>query len=280
MKEERDMTISELEKTANRIRRDIIETNYKACTITHPAPSLSCTDIVTALYFNIMNIDPQNPNWEDRDRFIMSKGHAYMAYYSALARRGYFSADELPKVRSINSMLQGHPDMKKTPGIDMTAGSLGNGLSAGAGMALYAKAKKKKYKVYVIIGDGESQEGAIWEAALTASARRLDNLICIVDYNHFQSCGCVEDIVPMHSLEEKWHAFGWEVLTINGHDMKEILSALEVARNSVGRPTVIIAHTVKGKGVSFMEHANEWHAKKMNEEQYLKAIKEIEGQAV
>lgn len=274
------MTISELEKTAKQIRCDIVDTNFKASSVTHPAPSLSCADIVTALYFKIMNIDPENPKWENRDRFIMSKGHAYLVYYSALARREYFSVDELPKVRGINSMLQGHPDMKKTPGVDITAGSLGNGLSAGAGMAFYAKAKKKKYKVYVIVGDGESQEGAIWEAALTSAAYKLDNLICIVDYNHFQSCGCVENIIPMHSFEEKWHAFGWEVLTVNGHDMKEIVSALEVARNSVGRPTVIIAHTIKGKGVSFMEHNNEWHAKKLTEEQYIQAVKEIEGQAI
>lgn len=270
------MTINELGNEAKQIRRDIIDTNYKATTITHPAPSLSCTDILTALYFKILNIDPQNPKWENRDRFIISKGHAYLGYYATLARSGYFSIDELPTVRAINSMLQGHPDMNKTPGVDMTAGSLGNGLSIGAGMALYAKSKKKKFKTYVLIGDGESQEGAIWEAVLSAAALKLDNLICIVDYNHYQSCGCVENIVPMHSLEEKWHAFGWEVLTINGHNMNEIVSALEVAKNSVGRPTVIIAHTVKGKGVSFMEHNNEWHAKTLNEEQYKIAIKDIE----
>ena len=223
-----------------------------------------------------MNIDPQNPKGEDRDRFIISKGHAYLGYYATLARRGYFSVNELPTVRAINSILQGHPDMKKTPGVDMTAGSLGNGLSVGAGMALYAKSKKKKFKTYVLVGDGESQEGAIWEAALTSPALKLDNLICIVDYNHYQSCGCVENIVPMHSLEEKWHAFGWEVLTMNGHDISEIVSTLDVARNSAGRPTVIIAHTVKGKGVSFMEHNNEWHAKKLNVEQYKIAVKDIE----
>ena len=270
------MKLNELENAAKQIRRDIIDINIKAPAVTHTGPALSCTDIVTTLYFNIMNVDPQNPKWEDRDRFILSKGHACPVLYSALARKGYFSADELPKLRGINTFLQGHPDMKKTPGVDMTSGSLGNGLSVGVGMALYAKTMKKNFKVYVIVGDGECQEGAVWEAALTAAAYKLDNLICIVDYNHFQSSGCVDSIIPMHPFEAKWQAFGWEVLTMNGHDMSAILSTFEVAKNSIGRPTVIIAHTVKGKGVSFMEHHNEWHAKYLSEEQYKTAVKEIE----
>ena len=270
------MNISELEIIAKQIRRDIVDMNYKATSQTHPGPSLSCADIVTALYFNIMNIDPKNPKWEDRDRFIMSKGHAYLVWYAALARRGYFSPDILPTVRGINSKLQGHPDMKKTPGVDMTAGSLGNGLSLGAGMALYAKANKKNFKVYAIVGDAECQDGAIWEAALTSAAYKLNNLICIVDYNHYQSSGCVDNIIPMHPMEDKWRAFGWEVLTMNGHDMSDIVSTLEVARNSVGRPTVIIAHTIKGKGVSFMEHNNAWHSKILSEQEYKIAVKDIE----
>lgn len=269
------MIVNELEKQAKQIRRDIVDMNFNASSPTHPGPALSCADIITALYFKIMNIDPKNPKWEDRDRFILSKGHAYLVWYAALARRGYFPTDILFSVRGINSLLQGHPDMRKTPGIDMTAGSLGNGLSAGTGMALYAKKTNKKFKTYVIIGDGEAQEGAIWEAALTAAAYKLDNLVCIVDYNHFQSSGCVDTIIPMHSFEDKFRAFGWEVLAVNGHDMKAILSAFDVARNSAGRPTAIIAHTVKGKGVSFMEHNNEWHSKKLSEEQYKIAVNDI-----
>jgi len=270
------MNYQELESIAHQIRSEIIYANFMATSATHSSPALSCTELLTVLYFKILNIDPQNPRWENRDRFILSKGHAYLAYYAILAKRGFFPMEELPSVRSINSILQGHPDMNKTPGVDMTTGSLGNGLSIGAGMALYAKSKQRAFKVYVMIGDGESQEGAIWEAALTSSALKLDNLICIIDYNHYQSNGIVDDIVPMHSMDEKWRAFGWDVLIVNGHEMNEIYSALEIARNSKGRPTIIIANTVKGKGVSFMTHNNEWHAKQLTQSEYEIAAKELE----
>lgn len=270
------MFVHELNKMAKQIRRDIINTNFQAESTTHPAPALSCTDILTALYFHIMKIDPSRPDWPERDRFIISKGHAYLGYYATLARRGYFPVDWLRTVRAIDSKLQGHPDMKKTPGVDMTSGSLGNGLSIGAGMALYAKAKDKSYRTYVLIGDGESQEGAIWEAALTAAAQKLNNLICIVDCNQYQSCGAVDEIVPMDPLEDKWRAFGWDVLSMNGNNMSDIVNKLDIARNSVGRPVAIIARTVKGKGISFMEHDNQWHSKQVSKDEYNKAIKELE----
>lgn len=262
---------------AKEIRKDIVTMSYRAPAQIHPAPSLSCVDLITALYFEIMRVDPQNPKWADRDRFILSKGHACPALYAALARRGYFSRDELWKVRGIGNMLQGHPDMKKIPGVDMTSGSLGNGLSAGVGMALYGRAKKKDYKTFVIVGDGEAQEGAIWEAAITAASKKLDNLVCVVDYNHLQSCGEVDVIAPMHPFVDKWSAFGWETIEINGHDMREICSALRRGCANRGRPTAIIAHTIKGRGVSFMEYNNIWHARRPTDAEYAQAMRDIEG---
>ena len=240
-------TIRELKLMANTIRRDIIEIAYKAQGPSHPAPALSCTDIVTALYFNIMNVDPENPQWEDRDRFILSKGHACPVIYSALAEKGFFPKEWLTTIRRINSHLQGHPDMKKTPGIDMTSGSLGNGLSAALGMAIYLKHERKNSQVYCILGDGEIQEGLVWEAILAAPAMGIDNLTAIVDCNR-----------------------------INGHNTEEIVSALERARNFRGMPTCIMADTVKGKGVSYMEFDNAWHQKIPTEAQYNQAIMELE----
>lgn len=270
------MTEMELTGIAKEIRKDIVTMAYRAPAVLHPAPALSCTDLVTALYFAVMHLDPSQPRWAERDRFILSKGHACPCQYAALARRGFFDREELWKARGIGQMLQGHPDMKKIPGIDMTSGSLGNGLSAGAGMALYAKAKHMNFRTYVIVGDGETQEGAIWEAALTASAKRLDNLVCIVDYNHLQSCGVIDTISPMYPFADKWKSFGWETIEIDGHDMHAILSALRRASDNNGRPTAIIAHTIKGKGVSFMENNNIWHARRPTDDEYRQAIADIE----
>lgn len=269
-------TIRELKLMANTIRRDIIEIAFKAQGPSHPAPALSCTDLVTALYFNIMKVDPENPQWEDRDRLILSKGHACPVIYSALAEKGYFPKEWLTTIRRINSHLQGHPDMKKTPGIDMTSGSLGNGLSAALGMAIYLKHEKKNSQVYCILGDGEIQEGLVWEAILAAPAMGVDNLTAIVDCNHLQSCGAVTEIQHIPGMAKAWEAMGWNVIHINGHNMEEIVSALERARSFRGMPTCIMADTVKGKGVSYMEFDNAWHQKIPTEAQYNQAIKELE----
>lgn len=269
-------TIRELKLMANTIRRDIIEIAFKAQGPSHPAPALSCTDLVTALYFNIMKVDPENPQWEDRDRLILSKGHACPVIYSALAEKGYFPKEWLTTIRRINSHLQGHPDMKKTPGIDMTSGSLGNGLSAALGMAIYLKHEKKDSQVYCILGDGEIQEGLVWEAILAAPAMGVDNLTAIVDCNHLQSCGAVTEIQHIPGMAKAWEAMGWNVIRINGHNMEEIVSALERARSFRGMPTCIMADTVKGKGVSYMEFDNAWHQKIPTEAQYNQAIKELE----
>lgn len=269
-------SIRDLQLMANTIRRDIVDIAFKAQGPSHPAPALSCADIVTALYFKIMNIDPDDPRWEDRDRFVLSKGHACPVIYSALAERGFFPKDWLPTVRRLNSRLQGHPDMRKTPGIDMTSGSLGNGLSLALGMAIYLKHLKKSAQVYCILGDGEIQEGTVWEAVLAAPAMGMDNLTAIVDCNHLQSCGSVVEIQHIPEMARAWESIGWNVITINGHDMAEIVSALEVARDFRGKPTCIMANTVKGKGVSYMEFDNAWHQKVPTKAQYDQAVKELE----
>ena len=268
------MSIEELEKMAALIRCDIIE---MICTAAagHPGGSLSSTDVVTALYFRIMNIDPENPGWPDRDRFILSKGHACPVWYAALAERGYFDKGHLGTLRRIDSILQGHPTMNKTPGIDMTAGSLGHGLSAGLGMALSAKLRKKDYRVYVIIGDGESQEGSIWEAAMSGAKWKLDNLTAILDRNNLQNDYAVDEVMPIEPVSDKWQAFGWNVLEIDGHDMKAVVNALEAARSFKEAPTMIIANTVKGKGVSFMENVCEWHGKAPAQDEADQALEEI-----
>jgi transketolase len=254
------ISIDELKRLAGIIRCDIIEMICNAGA-GHPGGSLSAADVVTALYFRVMRIDPRNPDWADRDRFILSKGHACPVWYAALAERGYFDKSELATLRRLNSILQGHPDMHKTPGVDMTVGSLGHGLSAGVGMALSAKLKKKDFRVYVVVGDGESQEGSIWEAAMSAAKWKLDNLTAILDRNHLQNDFCVDDEMPIEPVADKWRAFGWHVDAIDGHDMEQVVAALEAARERPGAPTMIIAETVKGKGVSFMENVADWHGK-------------------
>jgi transketolase len=268
-------TINLIEK-ARAIRKDIIEIAYKAQGPSHPAPALSCTDIVTVLYFKIMEIDPANPGWEERDRFILSKGHACPVLYAALAERGYFDKSLLYSVRRINSLLQGHPVLGKTPGVDMTSGSLGNGLSTGLGMAVALKMKQIQSNVFVVLGDGEIQEGEVWEAAMAAPQLGADNLIAIIDYNHLQSGGKTDEILSLEPLADKWEAFGWKVFEMNGHNMEEIVAKLEMAVSFKGRPTVIIAHTVKGKGVSFMENQAAWHAKIPTQAEYEQAIRELD----
>ena len=273
-----DNTIRELKLMANNIRKDIMDIAYLAQGPSHPAPALSSADLVTALYFHIMNVDPKNPQWEDRDRFVISKGHACPVIYAALAEKGFFPKEWLPTVRRVGSHLQGHPDMKKTPGIDMTSGSLGNGLSAALGMAIYLRHQKKNSQVYCLLGDGEIQEGLVWEAILAAPAMGMDNLTAIVDCNHLQSCGAVPDIqdISAPAMARAWEALGWNVIRINGHNMEEIVSAFERARDFRGMPTCIMADTVKGKGVSYMEFDNAWHQKIPTEAQYNQAIKELE----
>jgi transketolase len=268
------MTIEELKRMAGIIRCDIIE---MICTAGagHPGGSLSATDIVTALYFRLMRIDPQNPGWPDRDRFILSKGHACPVWYAALAERGYFDKKHLATLRRLGSNLQGHPDMHKTPGVDMTVGSLGHGFSAGLGMALAGKLRKKDYHVWVVIGDGESQEGSIWEAAMAAPKWKLDNLTLILDRNHLQNDYCVDDVMPIEPVADKWRAFNWHVETIDGHSMEQVVSALEAAKARRGVPTAIIAETVKGKGVSFMENVADWHGKAPCQAEADKALEEI-----
>jgi transketolase len=268
------MSIEELKRMAGLIRCDIIE---MICTAGagHPGGSLSATDIVTALYFRLMRIDPQNPGWPDRDRFILSKGHACPVWYAALAERGYFDKKHLATLRRLGSILQGHPDMHKTPGVDMTVGSLGHGFSAGLGMALAGKLRKKDYHVWVVIGDGESQEGSIWEAAMAAPKWKLDNLTVILDRNHLQNDYCVDDVMPIEPVADKWRAFNWHVETIDGHSMEQVVSALEAAKARTGVPTAIIAETVKGKGVSFMENVADWHGKAPCQAEAAQAMDEI-----
>jgi transketolase len=268
------LSMAELQQMAARIRTDIIRMTHAAGE-GHPGGSLSATDIVTALYFRVMRIDPTRPDWSARDRFILSKGHACPAWYSALAERGYFGGAHLTTLRCCDSLLQGHPDMCKTPGIDMSAGSLGHGLSAGLGMALAARVQRQEYRVWVIIGDGESQEGSIWEAAMAGAAFKVDNLTVITDRNRIQNDDFIDNILPMGDLAAKWRAFGWHTVEIDGHDMAQVVEALEASRSVVGQPTMIIAETVKGKGVSFMENNPLWHGRAPNDDEAEQALAEI-----
>ena len=263
-----------LEQKAAQIRQDIIRMVHKAGA-GHPGGSLSAVEMITALYFHIMNIDPANPRWPDRDRFILSKGHGCPALYAALAHRGYFPLSELTTLRQYPSILQGHPDMNKTPGVDMTAGSLGNGLSIGVGMALSARLHGQNYRTYVMLGDGEIQEGMVWEAAMAAGHHNLKNLTAIVDCNGVQINGWVNDIMTVEPLADKWRSFGWRVVEANGHQMEDVLTALHTARTMCA-PTVILMRTVKGKGVSFMEDSARWHGGAPSDEELLKAINEIQ----
>jgi len=268
------LSIDALKQMAATIRCDIID---MICTAGagHPGGSLSATDIVTALYFRLMNIDPANPRWAERDRFILSKGHACPVWYATLAERGFFDKAHLGTLRRLGSILQGHPDMNKVPGIDMTAGSLGQGLSVGVGMALAGRLLKKDYHVWIVIGDGESQEGSIWEAAMSASAWKLDNLTAIMDRNNLQNDWYVDELMPIEPVADKWRAFGWHVTEIDGHDMAAVVEALEGAKTRKGIPTFVLAHTIKGKGVSYMENVCEWHGKAPGREQADQALAEI-----
>jgi transketolase len=268
------MSIEELKAMAATIRRDIIQMVTLAQS-GHPGGSLSATDILTALYFRVMRLDPARPDWPERDRFILSKGHACPVWYAALAERGYFDKSHLGTLRQLNSILQGHADMRKTPGVDMTVGSLGQGLCAGLGMALAGKLRQKAYHVWVVIGDGEIQEGAIWEAAMAGAKWKLDNLTAILDRNRLQNDDFIDATMPIDPVADKWRAFNWHVVEIDGHDMEEIVSALETAQTVKGKPTLIIAHTVKGKGVSFMENVPEWHGKAPSQDQAQRALQEL-----
>lgn len=250
--------IENLKRLANDLRIDVIKMTTNAGS-GHVGGSFSIAEIVTALYFHELHINPNNPEWEDRDRLILSKGHNCPIIYAALAKKGYFPRQTLWTLRKLHSSLQGHPDMRKTSGIDMTSGSLGQGLSAGVGMALGGRLAKRKFRIYVILGDGETEEGMVWEAAMAASHYKIDNLIAIVDNNEFQCDGAIKDILNIYPLIDKWNAFGWKTIEIDGHNLSQILNAFEEAKDVKDKPVVIIAHTVKGKGVSFMEGHNYWH---------------------
>lgn len=266
--------VEELENIAKQVRRGIIEAVYSNKS-GHPGGSLSVADILTVLYFKEMNINPEKPNWENRDRLVLSKGHCSPALYSCLANRGYFPTEDLKTFRNINSYLQGHPDKNKVPGVDMTTGSLGQGLSVANGMAIAGKINKKDYRVYCILGDGEIEEGQIWEASMASNKYKLDNLCVIIDNNNLQIDGTIEEVMSSYPIDEKFKSFGFQIININGHDIEEIIKAFDVAKNVKGRPTCIIAKTVKGKGVSFMENQAVWHGKAPNEEQYKKAMEEL-----
>jgi transketolase len=267
---------SQLARLTNRIRRETIETLWRA-QAGHPGGSLSVAEILTALYFRVMRIDPADPEWADRDRFILSKGHAAVIYYVALMERGYFSADTLATYDQIGSVLQGHPDIH-SPGVDMSSGSLGQGLSAGVGMALGARLDKRdEVRIFVLMGDGELQEGQVWEAALAAAKFKLDNLVAIVDDNHVQLMGDTAAIMPVEPIPDKWRAFGWNVIEVeDGHDVAAIVAACEEAKSVAGRPSVIVAQTIKGKGVSFMENTHLWHSALVSEEQMKQALAELD----
>ena len=269
-----DAKITELKRIAADIRLGIVEAVHSAKS-GHPGGALSSADILACLYFSQMRINPNNPQDPDRDRFVLSKGHSCPGLYSALALRGYFDVKELKGFRHLNSLMQGHPDMKNIKGVDMSAGSLGQGISAACGMALAAKISNKDYRTYVIIGDGESQEGQVWEATMFAAHYKLDNLCLIVDNNGLQIDGRVADVMNTMPYESKFEAFGWHVITVDGHDIEAILNALKEAETVKGQPTVIVAKTTKGKGVSFMEDQAGWHGKAPNDEQYEQAVKEL-----
>lgn len=268
-----------LANIANDIRIEIIEQVYNANS-GHPGGSLSCADILAVLYFNQMNIDSENPNAKGRDRFVLSKGHCAPALYATLARKGYFDKELLKGFRKVESNLQGHPDMKKVPGVDMSTGSLGQGLSAAVGIAIGSKMEHEGYRVYCLLGDGELEEGQVWEAAMSASKNKLDNLCAIVDYNTLQIDGNVEEVAGLIDIKEKFESFGFNVIEVNGHDIEALIHAFNSAKHQKDMPSVIIARTIKGKGVSFMEGKAEWHGKAPNQEQYEEAINELKLQHI
>ena len=265
-----------LNEITNVIRKDIVSMIGKSKS-GHPGGSLSAVEILTALYFDQMNVDPTNPKMEDRDRFVLSKGHAAPALYATLAKRGYFDREELNYLRKTGSMLQGHPDMKKVPGVEMSTGSLGQGFSVACGMAMASKLDNAPWNVYALLGDGEVQEGIVWEAAMSAAHYKLDNMIAFLDYNGLQIDGEVESVMNINPIEDKFKTFGWNVITIDGHDFDQIFAALDMAKDTVGKPTMIIAKTIKGKGVSFMENQASWHGSAPNAEQVEQALSELGG---
>lgn len=271
----KDISIKELKNNAIKIRKGIIEQVYNAKS-GHPGGALSCADILTVLYFYEMNIDPKKPDDLKRDRFVLSKGHASPALYSTLANRGYFEEEELKTFRNVNSKLQGHPDMTKVIGVDMTTGSLGQGISAANGMALASKLNKNGIRIYCLLGDGEIEEGQVWEAAMSSAHYKLDNLCLIVDNNNLQIDGTIEEVMSSYPIDKKFETFGFNVINIDGHNIEEIIDAFNQAKQVKGKPTAIIAKTIKGKGVSFMENQAKWHGKAPNEEEYKQAISELE----
>ena len=279
MSEVEENEIAKLSECAKKIRRGIIEEVYSNQS-GHPGGSLSCADILAVLYFNQMNIDSENPNAKGRDRFVLSKGHCAPALYATLARKGYFDKELLKGFRKVESNLQGHPDMKKVPGVDMSTGSLGQGLSAAVGMAIGSKMEHEGYRVYCLLGDGELEEGQVWEAAMSASKNKLDNLCAIVDYNTLQIDGNVEEVAGLIDIKEKFESFGFNVIEVNGHDIEALIHAFNSAKHQKDMPSVIIARTIKGKGVSFMEGKAEWHGKAPNQEQYEEAINELKLQHI
>ena len=268
------MTNLELQKTANEIRKSIITAVHSAKS-GHPGGSLSAAEIFTYLYFEEMNVDPANPQMKDRDRFVLSKGHTAPGLYGALAEKGFFPKEDLITLRHVGSYLQGHPDMKRVPGVDMSSGSLGQGISAAVGMAVAAKLDKKDYRVYTLLGDGEIQEGQVWEAAMWAGYRKLDNLVVIIDNNNLQIDGPIDEVCSPYPIDKKFEAFNFHVITIDGNDFDQIRAAFAEAKTVKGMPTAIIAKTVKGKGVSFMENAVDWHGKGPNDEEFAIAMEEL-----
>ena len=269
------MTNLELQKTANEVRKDIVPAVHSAKS-GHPGGSLSAADIYTYLYFEELNIDPKDPKKADRDRFVLSKGHTAPGYYSALAHRGFFPVEDLKTLRHTGSYLQGHPDMKHIPGVDMSSGSLGQGISAAVGMAISAKLSNDDYRVYTLLGDGEIQEGQVWEASMLAGFRKLDNLVVIVDNNNLQIDGRIDEVNSPYPIDKKFEAFNFHVIKIDGNDFDQIDAAFKEAKTVKGQPTAIIAKTVKGKGVSFMENQVGWHGKAPNDEEYKVAMEELE----
>ncbi len=269
------MTTIELQKMANEVRKGIV-TAVHGAKAGHPGGSLSAADVITYLYFEEMNIDPKDPKKADRDRFVLSKGHCAPALYSALANRGYFPVEDLPTLRHLGSYLQGHPCMNETPGVDMSSGSLGQGISAAVGMALSAKLTNESWRTYTLLGDGEIQEGQVWEAAMFAGAHKLDNLVVIVDNNNLQIDGCVADVCCPYPIDKKFEAFNFHVINVaDGNDMAQLEAAFKEAREVKGMPVAIIMKTVKGKGVSFMENQAGWHGKAPNDEQYAVAMEDL-----
>ena len=270
-----EQRINELDQIARELRVAVVKMVYNAGS-GHLGGSLSAADILTALYFDKMRVNPEEPTWDDRDRFVLSKGHAGPILYAVLAKRGYFPMEELSTLRKLGSRLSGHPACFKTPGVDMTSGSLGHGLSVGLGMRLAGRVRGKDFRVFVLLGDGEIQEGQVWEAAMAASHFKVDNLVAIVDYNRVQLDGTVDEIMEVAPLADKWRSFGWQVLTMNGHDMGDILTTLDeaIAQSKEG-PVVIIADTLKGKGVSFMEGQSAWHGRCPTEAEYKQALAEL-----